>query len=157
MTWKGLSDFFEKTVQLYDSQFGVLRLIISAMVLLSVANSINMTLFERTKEFGTLLALGDRPQTVLTLILTEAILLGLLGATIGMAFGCFSAWSISAIGIEMPPPPNSNLGYTAVIRLEPMAVLASGTIGFFATFLASILPARRAAELNIVDALRHGV
>lgn len=157
MTWKGLSDFFEKTVQLYDAQFGVLRLIISFMVLLSVANSINMTLFERTKEFGTLLALGDRPKTVAVLIMTEAILLGLIGATIGMIFGCIAAWTISAIGIEMPPPPNSNLGYMALIRLEPAAVLTSGAIGFFATFLASIFPALRTAKLNIVDALRHGV
>ncbi len=157
MTWKGLSDFFEKTVQLYDAQFGVLRLIISFMVLLSVANSINMTLFERTKEFGTLLALGDRPKTVVALIMTEAVLLGLIGATVGMFFGCVAAWSISAIGIEMPPPPNSNLGYMALIRLEPTAVLTSGAIGFFATFLASIFPALRTAKLNIVDALRHGV
>ena len=157
MTWKGLSDFFEKTVQLYDAQFGVLRLIISLMVLLSVANSINMTLFERTREFGTLLALGDRPKAVVVLIMTEAALLGLIGAIIGMIFGCIAAWTISAIGIEMPPPPNSNLGYMALIRLEPTSVLTSGAIGFCATFLASIFPAFRTAKLNIVDALRHGV
>lgn len=157
MTWKGLSDFFEKTVQLYDAQFGVLRLIISFMVVLSVANSINMTLFERTREFGTLLALGDRPKNIVVLIMTEAVLLGLIGATIGMVFGCVAAWTISAIGIEMPPPPNSNLGYMALIRLEPLAILTSGTIGFFATLLASIFPALRTAKLNIVDALRHGV
>ena len=157
MTWKGLSDFFEKTVQLYDAQFGVLRLIISFMVVLSVANSINMTLFERTREFGTLLALGDRPKNIVVLIMTEAVLLGLIGATIGIVFGCIAAWTISAIGIEMPPPPNSNLGYMALIRLEPSAILTSGTIGFFATLLASIFPALRTAKLNIVDALRHGV
>ena len=54
-TWRELSDFYDKTIQLYDRQFGVLRLIILLMVLLSVANSVNMTLFERTREFGTLL------------------------------------------------------------------------------------------------------
>ena len=157
MTWRELSDFYEKTVQLYDAQFGVLRLIIFLMVLLSVANSINMTLYERTREFGTLLALGELQSGVFSLIMTESALLGFFGALFGMAVGCLAAWGISAIGIEMPPPPNSNLGYIALIRLEPMAVFASGTIGFFATFLASVFPARRAANLEIVDALRHGV
>lgn len=63
-----LVDFYEKAAQLYDRQFGVLRLIILLMVLLSVANSVNMTLFERTREFGTLLALGERQATVFKLI-----------------------------------------------------------------------------------------
>ncbi len=60
--WNKLSDFYEKTVDLYDRQFGVLQLIILLMVLLSVANSVNMSIFERTREFGTVIALGTRAQ-----------------------------------------------------------------------------------------------
>ena len=156
-TWREISDFYEKTVQLYDAQFGVLRLIIFLMVLLSVANSINMTLYERTREFGTLLALGNRPQTVFELIMIETVLLGLIGAALGMAAGCIIAYVISAIGIPMPPPPNSNLGYTALIRLEPIPILTSGAIGLCATVFAALYPAHRATKINIVDALRHGV
>ncbi|WP_428828156.1 ABC transporter permease [Azonexus sp. IMCC34842] len=156
-TWKELSDFYEKTVELYDRQFGVLRLIILIMVLLSVVNSVNMTLFERTREFGTMLAVGNRSSTVFKLIMLESLCLGVLGALIGMAFGCLAAIGISAIGIPMPPPPNANLGYTALIRIVPSTVLTAGAIGFAATILATIVPARRAARLEIVDALRHGV
>jgi putative ABC transport system permease protein len=155
--WNELSDFYEKTVELYDRQFGVLRLIILVMVLLSVVNSVNMTLFERTREFGTMLAVGNRSETVFKLIMLESLCLGLLGALIGMALGCLAALSISAIGIPMPPPPNANLGYTALIRLDPSSVLTAGAIGFVAAVLATILPARKAAQLGIVDALRHGV
>lgn len=156
-TWRELSDFYDKTIQLYDRQFGVLRLIILLMVLLSVANSVNMTLFERTREFGTLLALGDRRSAVFRLIVTESVLLGLFGALLGMALGCVSAWVISAIGIPMPPPPNANIGYTAYIRLVPQDVVVAGGIGFLATFLAALLPARRASRMPVVDALRQGV
>ncbi len=155
--WKSLSDFYEKTVDLYQRQFGVLRLIILLMVLLSVANSINMTLFERTREFGTLLALGNRPGTVSRLIMLESLVLGLLGAAFGVALGIATALAISAIGIPMPPPPNANLPFTAVIRLVPLEIAAAGVIGFVATVLATVFPARRAARLNIVDALRQGV
>lgn len=155
--WRQLSDFYEKTLELYDRQFGVLRFIILLMVLLSVANNVNMTLFERTREFGTMLAVGDRPATVFRLIMAESLLLGLFGALFGMALGCGAAWLISAIGIPMPPPPNANLGYTAVIRLIPADVLTAGGIGFLAACLATLLPARRASRLNVVDALRQGV
>jgi putative ABC transport system permease protein len=155
--WYELSDFYEKTVELYDRQFGVLRLIILVMVLLSVVNSVNMTLFERTREFGTMLAVGNRSDTVFKLIMLESLCLGMLGALIGMALGCLAALGISAIGIPMPPPPNANLGYTALIRLDPSSVLTAGAIGFVAAVLATILPARKAAQLDIVDALRHGV
>lgn len=155
--WRDLSDFYDKTLKLYDRQFGVLRLIILLMVLLSVTNSVNMTLFERTREFGTLLALGDKPKTVFQLIMTESALLGLFGAGIGIVVGCLAATLISAIGISMPPPPNANVGYTAFIRLVPEEILLAGLIGLVATCLAAVLPARRASRLNVVDALRQGV
>lgn len=155
--WKELSDFYEKTLNLYDRQFGVLRLIILLMVLLSVANSVNMTLFERTREFGTMLAIGDRPGVVFRLIMTESFFLGLIGAALGMTLGCAGGWAISAVGIPMPPPPNANLGYTAVIRLLPADILTAGSIGFAAACLATLLPARRASRLSVVDALRQGV
>ena len=155
-SWRELSDFYDKTLQLYDRQFGVLRLIILLMVLLSVANSVNMTLFERTREFGTLRALGDRSATVFRLIMTESIFLGSFGAIMGMALGCLTALIASAIGIPMPPPPNANIGYTAFIRLVPLDVLSAGGIGFVATVLAAAMPARRASRLPVVEALRQG-
>ena len=155
-SWRELSDFYDKTLQLYETQFGVLRFIILLMVLLSVANSVNMTLFERTREFGTMLALGDRPGKVFQLIMTESLLLGLLGAALGMSLGCIAAWIISAIGIPMPPPPNANIGYTAFIRLVPLEVLTAGGIGFVATCLAAVMPARRVSRMQVVDALRQG-
>ena len=155
--WRELSDFYDKTIKLYDRQFGVLRLIILLMVLLSVANSVNMTLFERTREFGTMLALGDRPSAVFRLVMTESVLLGVFGAVLGVVVGSFTALVISLIGIPMPPPPNANVGYTAFIRLVPLDIGVAGAIGMAATILATLLPARRSAQLVVVDALRHGV
>ena len=156
-TWNKLSDFYEKTVELYDRQFGVLRLIILVMVLLSVANSVNMTLFERTREFGTMLALGDSQGVVFRLIVLENLCLGIMGAIAGMLLGTLSALAISAIGIPMPPPPNANIGYIAQIRLDWNSVMIAGAIGFMACLLAALMPARRASQLDIGEALRSGI
>lgn len=155
--WNELSDFYSKTIDLYDRQFGVLRLIILMMVLLSVANTINMTLFERTREFGTVMAIGTQPASIFRQVMTEGVLVGACGAILGMCLGIAAAWGISAVGIPMPPPPNANLGYTAYIRVDAVSVLIAGLIGWLATVLASILPAYRASRLSIVDALRHGL
>jgi putative ABC transport system permease protein len=157
LSWIQLSDFYEKTIDLYERQFGVLRLIILVMVLLSVINSVNMSLFERTREFGSMRAIGDRSTAIFQLVVAESFCLGAIGATLGMLLGCGAAIAISAIGIPMPPPPNANLGYTALIRLDASSVVIAGCIGFFACIIAAFIPARRASRLDIVDALRHGI
>ncbi|PTD96951.1 ABC transporter permease [Pseudothauera lacus] len=153
--WRELSDFYDKTLQLYDRQFGVLQWIILFMVLLSVANSVNMSAFERLGEFGTLQALGNRKRDVFRLIVVENLVLGALGATLGVVIGITLALIISAIGIPMPPPPNANVGYTAFIRVIPATVLTAFLIGFAATVLAAVFPARRVSATPVVEALRQ--
>lgn len=154
-TWIELNDFYEKTVELYKSQFGVLQLIILIMVLLSVANSVNMSIFERTGEFGTMMALGNRSGNIFRLILAESVLLGIIGSSLGLGLGVALALSISAIGIPMPPPPNANIGYTAHIQIIPSVLLMSSAIGIAATVLAAILPAWHVSRMPVVEALRQ--
>jgi putative ABC transport system permease protein len=156
-SWKSLSDFYDKTVQLYDRQFGVLQLIILLMVLLSVTNSVNMSVFERQGEFGTMQALGNRSRDIVKLIIVEGAILGVAGAVIGVLLGVAAALAISAIGIPMPPPPNANVGYTAYIRIVPLTLASSACVGIFGTVLASILPAFKVTRQQVVDALRQNV
>jgi putative ABC transport system permease protein len=153
--WHELSDFYAKTVDLYERQFGVLRLIILVMVLLSVANSVNMTVLERVGEFGTMAALGNRRRQTFALIVAESAVLGLAGSLLGVVLGVALAAAISAIGIPMPPPPNSDLGYTARIQLAPLQIASAFAVGVAATVAASILPAWRATRTPVVDALRQ--
>ena len=156
-TWPELNDFYAKTVVLYDRQFGVLRIVILLMVFLSVANSVNMSLFERVAEFGTMRALGDDRWFVARLILVETLFLGVIGAVIGVVAGTFLAIVISAIGIPMPPPPNSDLGYTARIELVPAVVLGAFFVGVLASALAGIPSALRLPRMPVVDALRQAI
>ena len=153
--WRELNDFYESTVALYQRQFGVLQLIIMILVLLGVANSVNMSAFERVGEFGTLMAVGSPSAVVLRLVIVENVVLGLVGAVLGVVAGSLLALSISAVGISMPPPPGANLGYTAHIRLVPAAVLTASLVGFSATVLASFFPAWRVSRIPVVDALRQ--
>lgn len=156
-TWLKLNDFYTQAVQMYDEQFGVLRIIILLMVLLSVANSVNMSVFERVGEFGTMMALGNRGSRVFGLIVAENAILGLAGAVLGTLLGIGAALAISAVGIPMPPPPNSELPYTARIALVPGVILESFMVGLVATVLAAVLPAAKVRKIPVVDALRQAV
>jgi putative ABC transport system permease protein len=155
--WQQINDFYAKTVELYDRQFGILRLIVLLMVVLTVANSVNMAVFERTGEFGTMRALGRRSRDVFRLVLLENILLGLLGAAVGVAVGVGLALALSAIGIPMPPPPNANAGYIAQIRLVGDEIALAAVTAVLATSLACLWPAWRASRVPVVQALRAGV
>jgi putative ABC transport system permease protein len=156
-SWLKLNDFYAKTVKMYDVQFGVLRLIILLMVLLSVANSVNMSVFERVGEFGTMMALGNRSSRVVQLILMENAIIGVAGATLGVLLGIGLALIISAIGIPMPPPPNADLTYTAHILIVPMVIASAFTVGLIATLIAALLPAMRVRRIPVVEALLKSV
>jgi putative ABC transport system permease protein len=154
-SWKTLNDFYEKTVALYERQFGVLRLITLILVFLTVANSVNMGLLERTGEFGTMRALGNPNGNVFLLIVAESAMLAAVASTLGAVVGVAFALLLSAVGIPMPPPPNSESGYTAMIRLAPETIASAWAIGFVATLLAAVNPAQRAVRTPVVDALRQ--
>ncbi|MEW6678165.1 MAG: ABC transporter permease [Pseudomonadota bacterium] len=156
-SWLKLNEFYTSTVEMYDAQFGVLRIIILLMVLLSVANSVNMSVFERVGEFGTMMALGNRARRVFALILAENAILGAVGAVVGTVVGILLALAISAVGIPMPPPPNADLPYTARISIVPAAILGAFLVGIIATVLAAVLPAAKVRKIPVVDALRQNV
>ena len=152
--WRQLNDFYEKTVELYRSQFGALRLIVLVLVLLSVANAVNMNAFERVGEFGTLMALGNRRAAVFRQVILEAALLGAVASALGVIGAVAVAAAVSTVGLPMPPPPNSNMGYLAYVRVVPSEVAAAFVIGLAATVLAAVFPAWRVSRVPIATALR---
>ena len=156
-TWYELADFYEKTVALYKRQFGALQLIILVMLVLSVASTVNMAVYERTGEFGTMLALGQRRRQIFKLVMLEYTLLGVIGGLIGVAVGSSLALVASGVGIPMPPLPGSNAEYNANIRLVPWVMGMALITGALAAVVAAILPGRRASRLHVVDALRHNI
>ncbi len=156
-TWQELAEFYKSTAALYERQFGFLQVIIMVMVLLSVANSVNMSLHERTGEFGIMRALGRSSSDVFKLAVLETAVLGIAGASLGILIGIVLALVVSAVGIPMSPPPNSESGFTAAIRVVPSVLAAAFGLGVVASIAASLLPARHLARIPLVDALRRAL
>jgi putative ABC transport system permease protein len=156
-TWYELADFYTKAVDLYGRQFAVLQFVILLIVLLSVVNSVNMAVYERIGEFGTLKALGNRQGGIFRLILQENFTLGIIGASAGGLLGLVLARLITMMGVEMPPLPNSSLGYVLHIHVVPGVVGMAMLIGVVATLVAALLPAYRVAKVPVAEALRKNI
>lgn len=153
--WWQLADFYNKTVELFSRQVGVVRLLIAIIVVLSISNTLSMAVIERTGEIGTAMAIGVRRRGILGQFLCEGALLGIAGGVIGVVLGYLLGAAISAIGIPMPPPPGMARGYLGQIAISPALAADAFLLAFVTTLLASIFPAWKASRMNIVDALRH--
>ena len=101
--------------------------------------------------------MGNRNRDILQLVIAENAILGLVGAVTGTLMGIALALAISEVGISMPPPPNSDLGYEAHILVVPSVVAGAFLVGLMATILAALLPAWRLSRIPVVDALRQNI
>ncbi|HLX30079.1 MAG TPA: FtsX-like permease family protein [Casimicrobiaceae bacterium] len=153
--WSKLSDFYNKSAALFSRQVGVMRTIIGLLIVLSIGNALTMGVMERTTEIGTAMALGSTRKHVLRRFLVEGVLLGVLGAGIGIAVGAALARIVSVIGISVPPPPGMAHGYIAQILVTPSATLAAALLAIATTIIAALYPAWKASRMVIVDALRR--
>ncbi|MGC3961861.1 MAG: ABC transporter permease [Rhodocyclaceae bacterium] len=154
--WHAQADFYTKTVALFSRQLAVIRAIIALIILLSIANTLSMSVAERTSEIGTTLAVGTRRRDVLRLFLVEGVLLGVVGGVVGIALAAALAALLSQIGIPMPPPPGMAHGFIGQIRFSWGVALDALLLAMLTTLIASVLPAWRASRMNIVNALRAG-
>ncbi len=151
-----LQPFYKQTTGLFSAIFAFISAIMVLIVLFTVVNTVGMSVMERTTEIGTTRALGVRRGGVRRLFLAEGLLLGAIGATLGVGGAQLAAILFNHGGFTWTPPGQSSP--------VPLAVMTSGVAGLLAkTWLASVVvatlaavvPASRAARLKIVDALRH--
>jgi putative ABC transport system permease protein len=148
--------FYKQAVGMFSVIFLFISLIMSVIVLFTVVNTMGMSVMERTNEIGTARAMGVRRSGIRRTFLVEGALLGVLGASLGVALGKVLGWLFNLAGASWTPP-----GQAAPV---PLRVMQSGVTGLLlgtwivlivVATIAAVLPANRAARLKVVDALRH--
>lgn len=153
--WYDRADFYNKTVTLFSRQVDVVWILIAAVMVLSISNTMIMSMLERTREIGTLLAMGFKRRRIRRQFLKEGAVLGGAGGLAGLIAALILGRIISAVGIPMPPPPGMAVGYTGEIMITwPLAVEAL-LLGLATSIIASLYPAWKASRMVIVDALRY--
>ncbi|MEP7132548.1 MAG: FtsX-like permease family protein, partial [Acidobacteriota bacterium] len=153
--WRQLAVFYEQVKLLYVGIFGFVGTVLVVIVILSAAIVMTMAVTERTREIGTLRALGTRPSGVLWMFLAEGVAIAVIGCVAGAVFAFIVRAVLNAWGFTLPPPPGGTHGEPIHVQLYPLAY-AVGLVAMVVTMaVASYFPARRAARLSIVEALAH--
>jgi putative ABC transport system permease protein len=133
-----------------NEQFGIFYAIVGVAIfasLFGIVNTLTMSVIERTREIGVLRALGASRWRIRGSIASESLVIGLLGALLGIAVGA---------GLGAALLQGLSAGVPGVVYRPPLPTMVGvGVAGIVLGLLASILPARRAARLDVIRAISY--
>jgi putative ABC transport system permease protein len=153
-TWNELSLFYSKVKGMFDMIFMFLFSIVFIIVVMSTVNTMGMAVLERTREIGTLRALGLKRRGVSFLFAIEGSLLGLIGSILGVMLNV-AVWAVIRAVEPTYIPPGVSTPVPLIVNLVPQTMVGLMIFLILLSLTAAILPARRAARQNVVDALGH--
>jgi putative ABC transport system permease protein len=154
-TWLDQATFYKSVKALYNRIFGALGLIIGVIVVFVVTNAMAMAIIERTREIGTLRALGTLPGQLTRSLALEGLLLGGVGALLGALVALTVSVGLLIFPVEMPPPPGRSTGYPLQISIDATMYLGTLVAMLLLSMLAAALVARSTVKKPVVDALAH--
>lgn len=153
--WIDLAAYYKQVRTLFSGIFLFLGIIVFFMVLMASVNTLLMAMMERTREIGTMLAMGTPRPWIVALFMLEATITGILGAAVGLIGGNLIGILLNASGLHLPPPPGLSTEMAFRVLHVPALMVGSATMVVISLALASILPAVRASRLQIAEALAH--
>jgi len=160
LPWYVVAPFLEQFIELDDAFFYIIVVILFFVISVGILNTVMMSVFERVREFGVMMALGTRPRQVVRLVIQEAVVISLAGAVLGSLLGSGSTLLVESTGIDLSrwAAGASAVGITATV-IHPTLTFANLAASNLAVVLVVLLvafyPAIRASRLRPVEALRH--
>jgi len=153
--WHERTAYYSQVKQFYNQITGFLTAVLIVIVFFATSNTIMMSVTERTREIGTFFSLGTTRFQILKTLLSEGALIGTIGGALGSAFAYGASRLINGLAVTLPPAPGMTDGYPLMIRSESPTYLAVFLAFLVIAALSAFLPAWRATQLKIVDALGH--
>lgn len=162
VSWERAMPNLANAIKLDYASQKFIFLIILLIVTIGVVNTLLMSVMERMREFGVILALGSRPGTLRGMIFLEALALGLIAAICGSLLGSLATWYLVSVGIDLAAfvPETLEFGgviFDPIIRAkwhpELMLRIAAYVVGL--VLLAALYPAIKAGRITPVESMRH--
>ena len=151
-TWEKLSPFFN-IARMIDVMTFFIKLMLIAIVLVSIMNVMVTAVYERIREIGTIAAIGTLPGKIVAMFLIEGFSLGLFGAVVGDILGVAVIYALNAAKLTFDFGRQKGLLLSPTISLQD--ILTISIIVIIISVLASLQPAYKASRMNPIDALRH--
>ena len=161
LDWGELLPEMREVISAYDVSRMIVVIILYLATGLGILNTFFMSVMERTREFGILLAQGMSPWLIRQLVLLEAMLLAIMSLFVGLFLGGLLTFYMQQVGIDLSKyiTPVTYAGGTILPRLHAVFdlgnFLAPAIVLLLVSVAASYLPANRAAKLNPVIAIRE--
>jgi ABC-type lipoprotein release transport system permease subunit len=159
LTWKNIDHEILGVQAFQNAILDIVLIVVFGVVALGILNTQLMSLFERVREFGVLMAVGARPRWLMRLLIVESALLGAVGTAVGAALGAALIAHFGRTGLHLPVGDAFSyfLPFPSVIYMRPSwgaHALACAAV-FLTAILAALPPALRAGRLKPAEALRH--
>jgi len=151
-TWAALSPF-SNIANMIDLLTVFIKIMLVSIVLISVMNVMVMAVYERVREIGTIAAIGTPPGRILSLFLTEGLLLGLGGTALGIAISLGAIYALNVWKLTFDFGQQQGLVLSPAIGVKDVAVIAGMVV--LMALLASLQPAWKASRMDPVRALGH--
>jgi putative ABC transport system permease protein len=151
-TWEKLSPFYN-VARMIDVMTFFIKIMLIAIVLVSIMNVMIMAVFERIREIGTISAIGTMPEKILSLFLIEGFSLGIIGAFVGSILALGVILLINVVKITFNFGRQSGLVLSPT--LETNDILWISLIVIIVSVAAALQPAFKASRMEPVEALRH--
>ncbi|MCP4007898.1 MAG: ABC transporter permease [Proteobacteria bacterium] len=156
--WSTLQPGLQQAIQADLASAWFMYAVLIVLVAFSVLNTQLMSVLERTREFGVMLALGFKPSRLGRLVVTETFIMSSLGLTIGAALGTALAYYMSVVGFSYPGMEEMAGRFNLPDRMYPslsfLSIFLGPGIVFICSLLASAYPALRLFFLQPVSAMR---
>lgn len=151
-----LTPQYNQVIGLFGAIFVFIAAIMAVIVIFTVVNTMSMSVMERTNEIGTSRAMGVRRRGIHRQFLVEGALLGAFGATAGVIIAVIVGYIVNQTGITWKPPGQTDpIPFRLLVSGVPMLVIGTWLGLVLMAGLGSLVPANRAARMQVVDALRH--
>ncbi len=151
-TWDQLSPF-SNIAKMIDFMTITMKIIMIAIVLISILNVMMMSVYERVREIGTMSAIGTSPSRIMGLFLAEGLLLGLVSSIAGNLIGLTGIFILNIYKISFAFGRQDNLLLAPTVNISEL-LWVSGIVLLISVF-ASLQPAYKASRMEPVDALGH--
>lgn len=152
-TWEELATEYEQTVGMFSFILGAVSLGIFVLVFFSILEVLTMSFLERTREVGTLRAIGTKRKHVFRMFLTEGVLLGVIGGILGIFVGLGLGILVNHSGVGWTPP-GALEEVPILVKLTPISAVTPLVIAVLSTLISAVFPALHSSRLEVVDALR---
>jgi len=151
-TWEKLSPFFN-IARMIDLMTFFIKIMLIAIVLISIMNVMIMAVYERIREIGTIAAIGTLPGKILNMFVIEGFCMGVVGAVIGDIVGIALVYILNLSKISYDFGQQKGVILQSVVNPTDILVISATVI--IVSVIASLQPAFKASRMEPIKALRH--